>query len=213
MTKAQALKALEQRLETELGASGKTYLEKVASLEKRLPAPLWKQLQDLPTLSESEFADKLSSSHKQIGLFAFTPNKPDTEAVWTEEQRTEARAKISEGKVGATTKRPSLGARVAWWFFDQKRAIPARAKRLERWRWLVALVLGVVGGFLGWSMAGLVLAGVSFVVWAGLAFWLGSEQPLARVLWGWVRLLEWLWRLLPVLLLLAVAGVAWWFLR
>jgi hypothetical protein len=212
MTRDQALKTLEQRLETELGASGKTYLEKVHSLEKRLPAPFWKQLQDLPNLPDSQFSAKLSSSHKQVGLFAFTPNKPQTEPIWTEEQRAEARAKIFEGKVGAKTKRPSLNARLAWWFYDQKRAIPARAARLSHWRWLAGLGFGLVGAFFGWSLAGLVLAGVSFVIWGVLGVWLFGEQMLARGLWVVVRLIEGLWRGLPWLLL-ALAGVLWWLLR
>jgi hypothetical protein len=213
MIRDQALKILEQRLETELGAVGKTYLEKVKSLEKRLPAPFWKQLQDLPSVPDSEFTEKLSSSHKQVGLFGFTPNKPETESLWTEAQRTEARAKISEGMVGAKTKRLSFNARLAWWFYDQKRAIPARVARLSHWRWLVGLGLGLVGAFLGWSLAGLGLAGVSFAVWGVLGVWIFGEQMLARVLWLWVRLLEWVWRVLPWLILVVLAGGLWWLLR
>jgi hypothetical protein len=213
MTRQEAINALQQRLETELGAVGKTYPEKVGSLQQRLPAPLWKQLQDLPNLPDSEFAEKLSSSHKQIGLFAFTPNKPETEPVWTEEQRAEARARISGGKLKAKTKHPTLNARVAWWFYDQKRAIPDRAMRLSRQRWLVGLGLGLVGAFVGWSLAGLVLAVVSFVVWGALGWWLFGEQTLARVLWLGVRLLEGLWRGLPWLVLAGLAGAVWWLVR
>jgi hypothetical protein len=209
MTRDQALKDLEQRLEKEMGAVGKSYLEKVASLEKRLPAPLWLQLKALPNLPEKEFASKLASSQTQIGLLTHNTNKPQAETPWTEKQRAEARANISQGLPNKKSKRPSINTQVAWWFYDQKRAIPKRAHSISRFRWLLALVLGLVGAFIGWSLAGTVLAAVSCVIWAGLGVWLFGEQTMARVLWVALRLLEILWRLLPVVVLLGVFALVW----
>ncbi|MFN3266153.1 MAG: hypothetical protein ACK41E_04865 [Deinococcales bacterium] len=213
MTRREAMIALEQRLESELGATGKTYLEKIQSLESRLPKPLFLQLQALPTLSANEFEVKLVSSHKQIGFFARTPNVPPPERPWTEAERSEARAKIAQGSTNTRPKQPKLGTRVAWWCYDQKRAIPARAQRLSRFRWLGALAFGAVGAFVGWSLRGQWLAAGSFVIWAALALWLLSEQNTAKGLWVGVRLLEILWRLLPVLVLGAVLGLVWLWLR
>jgi hypothetical protein len=211
MTRDQALQDLEQRLEKELGAVGKTYPEKVASLEKRLPAPLWLQLKSLPNLPEAKFASKLASSQTQIGLLAHNPNKPQAETPWTEAQRTEARAKI--GKPSQKSKRPSFLTKVAWWFYDQKRAIPQNAHRLSRFRPFLALFLGLLGAWVGWSLAGIPLAVASFAIWFALFFWLMGEQTISKVLLLALRLLEFLWRSLPFIVLLALVILTWWLLK
>jgi hypothetical protein len=71
----------------------------------------------------------------------------------------------------------------------------------------------LVGALLGWQLAGTVLSAISFVVWASLGAWLFGEQPLARVLWVALRLLEFLWRSLPFILLLASAALVWWLVK
>ncbi len=212
-SRAETLHRLAARLEQSLGATGTTWAEKVSSLEPLLPAILIRQLLELPELADAAFDKAAASCRTQLGLFTrVVQAAPDQ--IWTESQRTEARAKqdVRVGRIGNT--RPPLTSRLTWWLHDTRRAIPKRAHAISRRFWLpVSLIFALTGGLLGWFTAGAGAAGFGALLLAGLGLITFSEANLARVMWFGTRVLEWLLAffrgaLFVVLLLLGLALVA-----
>jgi hypothetical protein len=185
------LHRVELRLEQSLGAKGKTWQEKVGSVEKTLPLALIHQLQQLPNLEGQAFESTLSSVDKQLKLFARASNA-QTEAIWTEEQRTEARAKldVNVNRIGQVAK-TTLVSRLTWWLFETRRAIPQRAYSLSRtWRVPMTLVFAISGAAIGWFTFGLGAATMGGLTLGILGFILWSENNLARGMWVQTRAVE-----------------------
>ncbi len=209
-SREETLKRLTTRLENSLGATGTTWVEKVQSLEPLLPAVLIKQLLGLPKLDSDEFSKSVASVETQLGLFTRVSQAP-TEPIWTEAQRTQARAKqdVSVGRIGNA--RPPLTSRLTWWLHDTRRAIPKRAYAIsQKWRLPTSLIFGLGGGLLGWLLAGAGAAALGAFLFAGLGFMLFSETNLARIIWFGTRGLEFLLALFrgAILLILIILGLA-----
>jgi hypothetical protein len=191
-SQVETLQRLEKRLEQSLGATGKTWEEKVLSLEKVLPLVLIKQLQALPQLQDDAFIKSAESCRTQLALFAGNTKPIEPEAVWTESQRVEARAKQDIGiKRLGNTQRPSVATKLTWWLHDTRAAIPKRAYAISRtWRIPLTVVFGLLGGVLGWFAAGIGAAAFGVLVLGTVGFVLWSENNLAKSMWAQTRLIE-----------------------
>ncbi len=187
----ETLQAIEKRLEQSLGAVGKTWAEKVSSLESVLPLVLIKQLQALPQQSGEVFTKSADSCQTQLALFARNAHPIAQEGVWTESQRIEARAKQDVRVQRLGSQKTTVATKLAWWLHDTRAAIPKRAYGISQtWRIPMTIVLALVGGVLGWFLAGIGAAafGVLLLGTLGFVFW--SENNLARSMWAQTRVLE-----------------------
>jgi hypothetical protein len=190
-TREAVLLRFEQRLEKSLGAKGKTWAEKVSSLEQVLPLALIKQLQVLPQQKGDDFLKNQLSIETQLGLFTRVQNQPQN-AVWTEEQRSEARAKQDLGvKRLGNSQKTTIATKLTWWLHDTRTAIPKRAYAMSKgWRIPMTIILALLGGVLGWFMAGIGASALGALVLGTLGFILWSENNLAKSMWAQTRLLE-----------------------
>ncbi len=182
---------VELRLERSFGAKGKTWQEKVSSVEKVLPLALIQQLQQLPQLEGQAFENALVSVNKQLGLFPRASNV-HTEAIWTEAQRTEARAKldVNINRIGNPHK-TTLVSKLTWWLFETRRAIPQKAYTLSRtWRVPMTLLFAIGGAAIGWFTVGIGAAVMGAFTLGTLGFIVWSEGNLARGLWLQTRIVE-----------------------
>ncbi len=190
-TQLETLQAIEKRLEQSLGAVGKTWAEKVSSLGSVLPLVLIKQLQALPQLGGDAFTKSADSCQTQLALFARVASPMTSEAVWTESQRSEARAKQDVGVQRLGSQKTTVATKLAWWLHDTRAAIPKRAYALSRtWRLPMMLVYAAVGGAIGWFAAGLGAAIFGVLLLGTLGFILWSENNLAKSMWAQTRVLE-----------------------
>ncbi len=223
MSQESQLQALQNSLEQRLGATGKTWSEIVSSLEKVLPAVLVKQLLALPQLEGELFSKSLESCQNQLALFARVEKPVQSEEIWDETRRAEARAKIdAAGNVITKLKRQTLTSRLAWWLHDTRANIPKRAYRISRtWRLPMTLVFAMGGAILGWFSVGLGAAVLGAVVVGVIGFVSYAEQNIAKSLWWQTRLLEEMlklfrglfWLVLVLLGLGLVALLVWFVLR
>jgi hypothetical protein len=188
----ETLQVLEKRLEQSLGAAGKTWAEKVSSLEKVLPAVLIKQLLALPQLSGETFTKSAESCQTQLALFARVTTQNPQEEIWSEAQRAEARAKqdVTLNRLGNTQK-ATVVMKLTWWLYDTRAAIPKKAYAMSRtWRFPMTMVFALIGGAAGWFSAGAGAAAFGVLILGTFGFILWSEHNLARSLWAQTRVLE-----------------------
>ncbi len=191
-SQSETLQAIEKRLEQSLGAVGKTWAEKVSSLESGLPLVLIKQLLSLPQQNGEAFTKSAESCQTQLALFARVASPMTSEAVWTESQRSAARAKQDVGiqRLGNNQK-ATVATKLAWWLHDTRTAIPKRAYAISRtWRLPMMMIYAAVGGAIGWFAAGIGAAIFGVLLLGTLGFILWSESNLARSMWAQTRVLE-----------------------
>jgi hypothetical protein len=187
----ETLRAIEKRLEQSLGATGKTWAEKVSSLGSVLPLVLIKQLLSLPQQNGEAFIKSAESCQTQLALFARNAHPIAQEAVWTESQRSEARAKQDVGVQRLGSQKITVATKLAWWLHDTRAAIPKRAYALSQtWRIPMTIVFALLGRALGWFLAGIGAAAFGVLLLGTLGFVLWSESNLARSLWAQTRVLE-----------------------
>lgn len=188
----ETLQRLEKRLEQSLGATGKTWAEKVSSLESVLPSVLIKQLLNLPQQSGDAFVKSAESCQTQLALFSRVANPIASEAVWTESQRAEARAKQDVGvKRLGNTQKTTFATKLMWWLHVTRAGIPKRAYGISRtWRLPMTLVYASVGGAIGWFAAGIGAAVFGVLTLGVLGYILWSESNLAKSMWLQTRILE-----------------------
>lgn len=211
MTRDEALKRIDQRLEQHFGAQGTTWAGRISSVEHFFPVPLVKQLQALPQMSGEPFMKNAISCLEQIALFIQTAQKNSSEPVWNEKKRSEARAAQSTPVSRLGAPKTAAATKLAWWLHDTRASIPKRAHAQSRvWRLPITFVCAVGGAALGWQMAGLGLALLNAIILGAIGFVLLSEANLARSIWTWTRVVEALFKVFrgAVFLVLWLLGVA-----
>ena len=191
LSQSETLQAIEKRLEQSLGATGKTWAEKVSSLGSVLPLVLIKQLLSLPQQNGEAFIKSAESCQTQLALFARNAHPIAQEAVWTESQRSEARAKQDVGVQRLGSQKTTVATKLAWWLHDTRAAIPKRAYSISRaWRLPMTMVYAMVGGAIGWFAVGIGAAVFGALVLGVMGFVLWSESNLAKSMWFQTRVLE-----------------------
>ncbi len=212
------LQRITQRLEKGFAAHGKTWLERIDSIEKKIPAGLVLQLRELPHLQAEAFTKSAALTFEQLELLS-QRLEPEVSDVWTEAQRNEARAKPEVNvQRSRNTPRPNVASRLAWWLHDTRTGIPKRAYALSRrWRISVTLLFAVLGAVIGWLTFGLGAAAMMAAIAAMFAWLMWSENSLARGMWLQTRVVEWGFAffrgsllVMGILLLLIVASVTAW---
>ena len=205
-------KQLEVLLEAGFGAIGATFGEKVSSVEAKLPAPLVvqlravyataRQLETGGTVDVSSYRRMLHSSAEQLELLA----RPQVASV---PQAAAQPAAPTKPRVTSKPRSP-VPSRLAWWLFETRTRIPARAQHLSRtWRLPMAALGLLIGAGTGWIIAGVGGAIAGAVLLAGVLYLSYSETALARGLWAQTNAVAGFFALLRLLgtAALAVLGI------
>ena len=207
-----SIKQLEALLETGFGATGASFSEKISSVENKLPAPLVvqlravyataRQLETGGTVDVSAYRRMLQSSAEQLELLA----RPQITAA---PQPAAQPAAPTKARVTAKP-RTQAPSRLAWWLFETRSRIPARAERLSRtWRVPVAVLGFAIGAGAGWLIAGVGGAIAGAVLLTVILYSSYSETALAKGLWAQTNAVAGFFALLRLLgtVALAVLGI------